>query len=728
MSGKLILWLVGTAAAAGAQGVCPPLTFRTESSANLAVSASSHMRLARQNDGSYTGFEVADASPYAILSVTPDFAKRLTPCSLTNFSNGNPLPETMARLGNGDYLYVGGVALPGQAATVRTLRFSAAFRFLAENDYSVNGVVALGDLNGDGYPDLVTGTGFAKSAGVSVLAADGTAGFHLMATYGQTAFTQIAALAVGDVDGDGKADVAVAAIGATNPGMHIWVLYGNGDGTLQDPVRVADSWGNQAIAIGDLNHDGIPDLAYTVDGYVEAMLGRGGRGFGEPVPHPTIGSGGGVAIGDVDGDGNPDVVTNGVTVWFGDGKGGFPRYGNWFNDAPGNVILTDFNGDGRTDIVLGIGTADVLAGNRVSVLYNLGGGDFSGAPVSPLYTSLNYGIQEMQVADLNRDGIPDVVLSDLSHEYALLGSADGSFRLAWTAAAGFRFAVGDFNGDGIPDLVASSNPSGGSIAVSLGRGDGTFAPIFVTPIGSVPEGFAVGDFNGDGRLDAAVLVNGPQYGLGDSVLVYPGDGKGGLGTPVSHPVGPVAAALAVGDFNGDGRLDIAVAATGAYQMNNGEITILLNTGSGFVRSDVAMGSEGPYSVTAADLNGDGAPDLAVQCTSGRSAILLNRGGGSFGAPSFLAETIAPAIWPTVGFAAADLNGDGKEDLIGWGGNPGIWIGNGDGTFQPEIRLPQLFGSYAAARLDQRGRPDVIGAYAAGVVVFRNETLPRPRRR
>ena len=72
-----------------------------------------------------------------------------------------------------------------------------------------------------------------------------------------------------------------------------------------------------------------------------------------------------MAIGDVDGDGNPDIVTNGVTVYFGDGKGGFPRRRDWFNDAPGSIILTDFGGDGEIDIVLGTGNAQVLAGDRV---------------------------------------------------------------------------------------------------------------------------------------------------------------------------------------------------------------------------------------------------------------------------------------------------------------------------------------------------------------------------
>jgi hypothetical protein len=710
------------------------VNFRTESSASLQAGAG-HIRLARQSDGSYTGYEVADNPPYELGSVAPHFERRLTACNLTNApANLYTPPEAMVRLNSGNYLYVASQpTLPGQTPTLRVLLFDAGFRFLAENDLPGGGVLALADLNGDGNPDLIVTAPVGRTTGIAVLLGAGGTNFAAPVVYAATTFIAISGTLAGDLDGDGKPDLILEAVGADNDAIGIFALYGKGDGTFEAPVVLAPAFGNQGLAIGDLNRDGIPDLVYTAGGsstaaYVDVMPGKGGRAFGDAVAYRTGGAGA-VAIGDVDGDGNPDLITNGVTVWYGDGKGGFPRRRDWFNDAPGNIILTDFDGDGRSDIVLAGGGAQVMTGDRVTVLYNRGG-DFSGAPVSSVYT-LSY-VPGIDSADLNRDGIPDLVLSDGSAMYSLLGNGDGTFRQAagiQTPAPG-RFTLADFNGDGIPDLAAELGSAvGTNVAILPGRGDGTFASGQMVALPQPVEGFGIGDFNGDGKLDLAVLSNGPGYATNDAVTIYPGDGKGGLLTPAVYPVGPVAMAITVADFNRDGRPDIAVAAAGAYQVNNGEITILLNTGSGFVRSAVPMGADWPYSVTAADLNGDGVPDLAVQCESGRSAILLGRGDGTFRAPAFLAEKAQPGNFSVVGFAAADLNGDGRMDLVGWGGNPGIWLGNGDGTFQPQLALPRFFSPFLAVNVAGNRLPDLVVADGlTGAAVFENETLERPRRR
>lgn len=729
----LSLLCLAAVAEPGMFGQCP-LLFRTEASALLATGVGSHFRVVPQNDGSYSGYEVADVAPYPLLSFVPHFETQLTECRLTSSPFNPALPEAVARLRSGNYLYIANVPNPLQSASSRALLFDTGFRFISENDYPVNGLLALADLNGDGNPDIIAGQQFNRNSGVSVLLGNGGSSFQTPVVYGTTALQHIAALAAGDVDGDGKVDVVLAAVGSSDPGSHVWVLYGNGDGTLGAPVLLASAWGNQGIAIGDLNRDGIPDLAFTVGSpingnanYVMVMLGQGGRHFTGPTAYPTGGSGA-VAIGDVDGDGNPDVVTNGVTVYFGDGKGGLPRRGDWFNDAPGNVILADFNGDGKTDIVIGNGNASVLTGDRMAVLYN-NGGDFSGAPVSPAY-SLKYGVLRLESADLNRDGIRDVVLSDLTQIVSLLGNGDGTFRQAWVGAADYHFALGDFNGDGIPDMTTQApNQSGPNIALFVGKGDGTFLQSLVFPFPQPIEGLAAGDFNGDGKLDVAVLSTGPGYAINDAVTVYLGDGKGGLGAPATYPVGPVALAITVADFNRDGRADIAVAAAGAYQVNNGEITLLLSTATGFVRSAVPFGAEAPYALATADLNGDGLPDLAVQFETGRAATLLGRGDGTFSAPAFLRESAQPGIGSVVGFAAGDLDGDGRMDLVGWGGNPGIWLGKGDGTFAAQIPVPEAAAPFVIANFGGNRLPDLImGDSLTGVAVFVNEHLPRPRHR
>jgi hypothetical protein len=128
-------WLV--AAAPALFGHCP-VQFRTESSANLATGAGSHFRVARQSDGSYTGYEIADAAPYGLMSVVPGFASRLTRCNLTNSSFLVPLPEAITRLSSGNYLYV------------------------ADNYTLAPGSVILADFDGDGRTDVVLGTGNAQ--------------------------------------------------------------------------------------------------------------------------------------------------------------------------------------------------------------------------------------------------------------------------------------------------------------------------------------------------------------------------------------------------------------------------------------------------------------------------------------------------------------------------------------------------------------------------------------
>ena len=229
------------------------------------------------------------------------------------------------------------------------------------------------------------------------------------------------------------------------------------------------------------------------------------------------------------------------------------------------------------------------------------------------------------VADFNGDGIPDLAVTGYTNYGTsgsvtiLLGNGDGTFTTKSTPAAGIdpiSITVADFNGDGIPDLAVVNNNDGsgnGSVTILLGNGDGTFTQAANSPItvGNYPSSVVVGDFNGDGIPDLAVTNGNNSYNppLG-SVMILLGNGNGTFTQAASSPitVGYDPVSVAVGDFNGDGILDLAVA-----NEQSSTVTILLGKGNGtFAQAtNSPISTSEPNSVAVADFNEDGVPDLAV---------------------------------------------------------------------------------------------------------------------
>ena len=217
-------------------------------------------------------------------------------------------------------------------------------------------------------------------------------------------------------------------------------------------------------------------------------------------------------------------------------------------------------------------------------------------------------------------------------------------------------AVADFNHDGNPDLVVTNDIKGsqGTISVLLGNGDGSFQPPVGYDADGRPKSVAIGDFNHDGKLDLAVanFVSG-------NVSVLLGNGDGTFRAAVNYVAGTAPRWIATGDLNGDGKLDLAVADFGTRN-----IAVLLGNGNGTFQPPVGYyAGRYPGFVAIGDVNGDGKLDLvgAVSFTAihgnGSVAVLLGNGDGSFQLPTYYGTGLLPRA-----LALADFNGDGAPDL------------------------------------------------------------------
>jgi hypothetical protein len=387
-----------------------------------------------------------------------------------------------------------------------------------------------------------------------------------------------------------------------------------------------------SVVVGDFNEDGIADVAVANAGgnTVTVLLGNGSGGF-TPAPGSPFAVGAypySLAVGDFNGDGVADLATanyhsNNVTVLLGNGSGGFTAAtGSPFaaGALPLSVAVADFNGDGMADIA----TANYVDGT-VTVLLGNGSGGFTPAAGSPVATGR--APTSLVVGDFNRDGIPDIATSDdylTGTVTVLLGNGSGGF----TAATGSPFATGpgalyvvarDFNGDGILDL-ATANSTGNSVTVLLGNGSGGFTAEAPFAVGTGPSSLVAGDFNGDGIPDLAAANE-----MGGSVTVLLGNGSGGFaaaaGSPFAAGASPVS--VAVGDFNGDGRPDLAAA---NFDGNN--VTVLLGTLAGTSSllsttspSTIGLGAAVPLSLAVSDsVTAFNAPTGTVTFLDGTTTI------------------------------------------------------------------------------------------------------------
>ena len=477
----------------------------------------------------------------------------------------------------------------------------------ANNSGAINGVesVAVGDFNRDGNADVAVPTGLNGNVDVAILVGDGAFGLSPAAYFPVDDVPTFAA--VGDFNGDGRPDLAVADSG----GSIVSILLGQGNGAFAAAVAIGAHASPSWVAVGDLNNDGRADLAVA------------NRNSGD------------VSI----------LLNNGTCANFANFCGRFGTLATFtVGSTPQGLAVADFNDDGRLDAAVANS-----ASNNVSILLGSGVGNL----VSAGAVSVGTAPTAVATGDFNRDGIVDLAVANFgSQNYSILtGNGLGGFSVTG-AFLGFQardVKVADFNRDGIDDLMFAG--STGTLQYAAGLGNGTFAATVRAGFGTADNFVAVGDVNGDGKLDYVAANSFLQ-----TIVVDPGNGDGTFGSPTSNSVGGTPASLTLADFDRDGDLDIA-----AVSIQPDQLSIFINNGGTFAAPAIYDAGRNPLRVIAGDFDGDGRLDLAVtkNSTNGRGiSVLRGVGNGTF-------ELAVPyatnyGVW---GIAAADFNRDGRTDIL-----------------------------------------------------------------
>jgi len=525
----------------------------------------------------------------------------------------------------------------------------------------------------------------------------------------------------GDFNYDGKRDIATAS----DTGVSI--LIGDGNGRFAAPKRILLPNLTKALEKADLNNDGIMDLAVAMlganSGTVAILLGTPSGDFGVANTLPLTGLPQTLRIGDLNGDDYPDIAiaqsgTNSVAVFLGQGNGSFGAVTNYPIGANGyGLVVRDFNNDGKQDMIASSGFNSFLA-----FFAGQGDGTFQSATSIPMgQTNRN-----LETGDFNGDGKADIaVVTNLTllPMRILLGNNDGTFvaqPLIDFDARAFQLAVSDVNNDGKLDLVSSGGliASQGSASVRLGNGDATFGDEFVFATGATPSAVAVDDFDIDGKPDLAITNL-----TASDIAIIRGDGTGKFGAPIFQTGGTRANWSAAGDFNGDGKPDLAV-------VNKQTLTISVMLGNGLGGLNPPTLITQPYAsnvIIAADINLDGKIDLVTGNTgnSNNNANVysyLGNGDGTFSTGTTGSTTSARQFHSMV---LANITNDTTPDLVMAGtdssGRVIVFNGNTGGVFThlQTVTLAQSVLAVAAGDFNGDGRTDAAATTSQGVAIMMN---------
>jgi adhesin/invasin len=607
-------------------------------------------------------------------------------------------------------------------------------RMLGDGSGGFGGVVSLGmglgtvalavaDLNVDAWPDVVAARGTTGVVSAAHGNGDGTFGvLPAISTGGQPS-----GVALADMDVDGRIDAVVSGVGSD-----VLVLRGDSNGMLSTTPVVAPAGGPlSGLVVLDADRSSLPDVVAVrpADNGVAVLLNtqvdRCERALTASLQLSVSTQPSAVALSDLDKDGRPDLVvaaasTNNLHIARGRGNGTFATFTAVPLGAgatnPQGVATGDFNNDGRTDLV----SANQNTNNATLLLDNGAGG----------YTSSNWSTgtspRAVAAADFDQDGKLDLVAANGTSNTVtvLYGNGDGTFTAIPAVNVGVQpvsVVAADFNSDGCPD-VATANTSGGNVTAlranrnaTTGACLRTFASLGNFTVGGGPRGLKVADFNGDNKLDL-VVANSSN----NSVSVLPGQGDGTfLGAVTTQATGATPEfrdprGLAVGDFNEDGKLDVA---TGNFL--GASITLLFGAGTGttvvpFTISPTTFAAgTGLTSLMGADLDGDGRQDIVGTATAdSRVSVLRGTSSGVGGAALYSALTGAAAAATAMGITTGDLNKDGKPDLVvanRGAAKMSLLQGDGAGSFTAPIspNVGTNPNSVAVSDLNRDGHPDVL---------------------
>lgn len=591
------------------------------------------------------------------------------------------------------------------------------------------GQVAIVDLNGDRKPDLLT-----SGSGLGVFLGNGDGSFGAERRFD----SQGGAATVLDFDGDGKLDLVQPATAA------VIVRPGLGDGTFGiERSYPVPSVGR--LAVVDLNRDGFLDVVVAGGKKsVYVLLGTSDHQLSAATSITLEGNSDYLAVGDLDGDGFPDAAVADsqsayVAILFGNGDGTFKATSLTVRAGISDVAAGDLDDDGKAELV-------VVESGSVRVFYSTGPGLFleRGSGISVASGSL-------LLTDLNGDDRPDVVVTGGSTVRVLPSEVYGrTFAAVRSIDVGDYkgLAVGDVNGDGRPDLVTADS-SNGKISMLLGNGPGTFARPTLRKLSDYPSGLVFGEVDGDGKPDIVlrrtgmflISVFGSRSGYGvEQTWTIPssagsvigvadldGDGVGdivlgnskeksivfllslkGFSTTTNYSYDGMMAALALADFNGDGKIDFA-----SVNADTKDVTVVAGKGNANMGTSIHYAVPGaPTQIAAVDIDGDGKLDLVMPDAAGRAiTILPGVGDGTFGTARSVST--GGASWIEMG----DFDGNGIVDVAALGATDSatgksavaVLLGTGGGAFATSKTYPYdgSPNSFSVGDIDGDGHVDLM---------------------
>jgi hypothetical protein len=557
--------------------------------------------------------------------------------------------------------------------------------------------LSVGDFNGDGRPDVVTGNRDSLDVRIFLGQGDGTLAAPLIDLIG----LGVRSLAVGDLNADGRSDLVAAG-----EGNAVIPLLGNGDGTFttRDARRVSEIEATPQFA--DLSGDALADaLLIDILGNVQVRLGRPNQtGLFAPAQRISDDLFQAIAIVRRPNLGAPanqvaalNKAGDAVTFFSISSTGASEELETL--PLPGGVraatiASADFNGDGLSDLIL----TDLLAGTVTVWLSGSAGFGSTGSSVQTL--SVGTAPADLQVADLDGDGTRDLIVTNQTSGDVSLYFNDGSGHFGSEQrvrggnghygcdldADGIPFirsedrseatVIGDFNADGLPDLLVV-NPGTRSVALLFGTPAGMFADPVSDFTALAAAGVTIGQFNddnGDGRADSLDFLDLALLDFeNDSVVILAGDGQGGFTKIFEAAAGTFPTGLTTRDVNADGRLDLVIG--GSF----GDLLILPGNGDGTFQSFVRADQNVP--IALADLDGDGITDDVVLANQSRDQLTVQRHGG--GGPNVFSQSRTDGLLAPGAVVLADLDGDGRQEMVvaNTGGNQVlVYRGEAGGNF------------------------------------------------